>query len=484
MALSHPPGTVVGVAWAKSVDGKTDHLVSASGHVLSRRVTFQVTLDPTLEQSRLFDSYAGARRFVFNHHIARVKHNLDVRRAEAVAGVTKDKLTPALSWSAVSLINHVNGWKNGQLDDSPVNDDGTRGLLWRDQVAADVFECASVDAATALKNFSESRTGKRVGARVGFPKFKARHRTTPTFRLRSKSKPGETAPIRFVDGNHIKFPVIGPVHVHGNTRKLRRMLGQNPDGTVRFHIYSATFTKRAGRWVVSLNGVAAELHSSHHSQKDRHPVRVGVDRGVADGNLAVAADADGKPFLSGTAHQNNGVWKGVKALRAAEQKLRRANKTLARTKPGSKGRAKARARVAKLHRKVANVRRHWIHQISHDLVTVASSIAIEDLNVAGMVKNLRLAKSISDAAMAELGRQLTYKAAWHGVELVKVDRWFPSSKSCSGCGHKAESLKLSDRTYRCEACGLELDRDLNAAVNLARWEPHQAQPPSSLTTAA
>jgi putative transposase len=103
---------------------------------------------------------------------------------------------------------------------------------------------------------------------------------------------------------------------------------------------------------------------------------------------------------------------------------------------------------------------------------------IEDLNVAGMVRNRHLAKSIADAAMGELSRQILYKARWHGVEVRVADRFFPSSKTCSGCGEVRNDLDLSARTYSCEVCGLVIDRDLNAAINLARWQPKE---PSGVT---
>jgi putative transposase len=127
-----------------------------------------------------------------------VKDNLSARAAEREAGTEKDQMTPSLSWAAVSFINEFNAWKTGRLGCSPVAEDGTRGLAWRDEVPADVFECASVDAATALKNYRESAIGARAGVKVGFPRFAAKHKETPRFRLRSKYSPGEQPPVRFV----------------------------------------------------------------------------------------------------------------------------------------------------------------------------------------------------------------------------------------------------------------------------------------------
>ena len=165
-------------------------LVSHTDQVLSRAVTFQFALDPTEDQRSLFAKCAGARRFAFNHHLARVKENLDQRAAEKDLPV--GPRLPGISWSWVSFVNEMNAWKNGQLDSSPVNDDGTRGLAWRHEVPGDVFECASVDVARALKNWSDSKRGARKGASVGFPRFAAKGRTTPSFRLRNKAVVSQT----------------------------------------------------------------------------------------------------------------------------------------------------------------------------------------------------------------------------------------------------------------------------------------------------
>jgi putative transposase len=401
-----------------------------------------------------------------------VKTNLDARSAErevlSESGDTCEPSTLSLSWTAFSFINEFNAWKNGQSVDSLVNEDGSRGLVWRHELPNDIFECASVDAARALENFSASRRGERSGAAVGFPRFQAKGKVTPSFRLRNRATPGRapaSQPIRFTDPSHLRLPKFGPVKVFGPTRKVRRMI----DGG-RFHVYSATLTQRAGRWTVSLTGVAAELHQAERSRSNRHAVPVGVDRGII--SLCVAADANGVPFES---------FEGVTTLKQALGKLKAANQALARTTPGSQGRQRARARLAKTHRKVVNTRRHLVHLASKALVDRYLILVIEDLNVAGMVRHRHLTRSISDAAMGELSRQLLYKARWHGVEVRVADRFFPSSKTCSGCGEIRNELDLSTRTYSCGACGLVIDRDLNAAINLARWRPKE---PSAATLLA
>jgi putative transposase len=432
------------VLWATK-NKRDGPAVSATGVELTRPVAFKFALDPTVEQSRHLFMCAGARRFAYNHHIGRVKDNLSARSAEKEAGTEKDQMTPPLSWAAVSFINEFNAWKTGRLGCSPVAEDGTRGLAWRGEVPADVFECASFDAATALKNYRESVTGARAGAKVGFPRFAAKHRETPRFRLRAKYSADEGPPVRFVGTKALHFPVLGDLRVHGCGRQAAKMMAKG-----RFHVYSASFSFKAGRWYVSVAGVAAQFHHQRRSADGRHPVPLGADRGLK--SLIVSAGADGEAYKS---------WDGVKPLRHSQDKLRRANKAFSRTKEGLAGRAKARTALAKLHRHIALQRSHVAHQASYDLATGVAVLCTEDLYIAGMMANRHLAKAIADAAMGEAGKRLFYKCSWYGADLHLADRWYASSKICSGCGHKKEGLDLSERTYHCEHCGL--------AINLARW---------------
>jgi putative transposase len=175
--------------WSNAA-GEPDMVVSHAGHALVRPVSFRFAFDPTSDRARRFAMFAGARRYAFNHHVARVKANLEQRSHERETRVDKDQMTPALSWSTQSFINEFNSWKNGHAADSPTSvaaDPETgelveqHGLHWRHEVSADVFECASVDAARAFRNYSDSAKGARVGIRVGFPRFQARHHAMPTF---------------------------------------------------------------------------------------------------------------------------------------------------------------------------------------------------------------------------------------------------------------------------------------------------------------
>ena len=443
---------------------RTEPLRSHTGVPLTRAVTFKFALDPNREQQQLLFSHAGAARFAFNHHLARIKANLDQRAAERERGAVDEALTPPQSWSKFSFINEFNQWKNGQLDTSPVNDDGTLGLAWRGEVSSDVFECASVNAAQALANFSDSRKGARVGKSVGFPKFKSKHKSVPSFRLRNRSKVGASQQLRVAGPKALRLPTIGEVRIHGATKTMRRML----DGG-RLHLYSASVRFERGRWHVALTGFAAETHHQRRSSAGRHQTPAGLDVGIK--SLAVVADVEGRVLHTVL---------GVKSLQHAQDRLRRANKTYSRTKKGSAGRAKAAKRLGRIHARVAHLRSNLAHQLSYELATTLTRLTVEDLNVAGMVKLHSLARHISDAGFGDLGRLLEYKAKWYGLELVQADRWFPSSKTCSGCGAIKADLTLADRMYSC-ACGLVIDRDVNAAINLARWgAPPSSSPPVAL----
>lgn len=153
-------------------------------------------------------------------------------------------------------------------------------------------------------------------------------------------------------------------------------------------------------------------------------------------------------------------------LRRKRSQLKRAQKALSRKRKGSKNRAKARLRLAKIHQTISDIRNDFLHKLSTRLVRENQTIVTEDLNVRGMLANHRLAQSIGDSGWGEFFRQLEYKCEWYGRKMVKIDRFYPSSKRCSRCGHIADSMPLHVRSWACEKCGTEHDRDLNAAINL------------------
>lgn len=160
------------------------------------------------------------------------------------------------------------------------------------------------------------------------------------------------------------------------------------------------------------------------------------------------------------------VYENKKYFTNTQKKLKRIQRKFSKTKKGGKNREKLRKKIAKTYRKITRQREHYYHKISNDLIRENQTIVLETLRIKNMVKNRKLAKSISDASWGTLIRMLEYKSQWYGRELIRVDTFYPSSKTCSGCGNVKEELKLSERTYKCESCGLEIDRDLNASINI------------------
>jgi putative transposase len=237
-----------------------------------------------------------------------------------------------------------------------------------------------------------------------------------------------------VKGQKIKLPVLGWV-------RMREPLRFN--GNVK----SAVVSRTADRWFVSLT-----VEMEHITPVRENQAAGGVDLGVS----SLATMSDGSAVV------------GPKALRSNLARLRRLSRSLSRKVKGSANRRKAKARIARLHARIGDIRKDALHKLTTGLVERFTVIGIEDLNVRGMMANDRLARSIADMGFHEFRRQLEYKAVMHGSRIVVADRWHPSSKTCSGCGAVVETLPLSVREWECVACGVHHDRDVNAAKNLMK----------------
>jgi putative transposase len=437
---------------------------------MSRHTTFRFCLDPTVEQHDVLARHAEAARFAFNQCLVMVKTSLTRRKTDSSVKVP---------WTGFDLINAFNAWKKTEeagrvfvVGGHCVAETVVTGLPWRSEVCQQVFEEAVVDLGKGLKSWSDSRSGNRKGKRMGFPRFKKKTGAAPSFRLRNKHPKAGPPAIRVGDDGRpraITLPGIGQIRVHDDTRRLRRLLAKG-----RAKILFATVSHHAGRWWVSLNAEAADLHPAHH-----HTARdpgddngwVGIDRGLSA--FLVAADAQG--------HEVTRITDAPKALTAGMKQQRRLAKSLSRKQKGSRNRRDAAAKLGSHHHHVANIRQHFLHRVSNALVKTHDRLVIENLNVSGMLANRRLARAVSDAGWAEFARLLGYKQAWRGGQLVTADRWYPSSRLCPACGAVRGDLTLADRVFTC-GCGHSADRDANAAVNLARWgEAHHHASPDPRT---
>jgi len=218
--------------------------------------------------------------------------------------------------------------------------------------------------------------------------------------------------------------------------------------TLRFagRIVSASLRRVAGHWYASIIVDAFELPLPTVDNQGA----VGVDLGIT----ALATLSTGETF------------QGPRALRSLLARLRQLSRAVSRKVNGSSNRAKAKLKLAKLYERIANIRCNSLHQLSNSITRRFHTIGIEDLNVKGMLANRHLARAIADMGFYKLRRQLEYKAAWRGGQVILVDRWYPSSKLCSGCGYRLGALGLHVRRWTCPRCGASNDRDVNAAINL------------------
>ena len=270
-----------------------------------------------------------------------------------------------------------------------------------------------------------------------FDKFWRKQNRYPTFKKKGKSRDSATYYrncFTFRDGKLKLAKQAAPLDIRWS-RPL-------PDGADPSQV--TVSRDAAGRWFVSL---LVEETITPYASTD---AAVGVDLGIT----TLAALSTGEKVAN------------PKYEKADRAKLAKAQRNLARKKKGSANRAKARLKVARIHARIADRRRDHLHKFTTRLVRENQVIAIEDLSVRNMVKNRSLARAISDASWSELRRMLEYKADWHGRELVAIDRWYPSSKTCSDCGHLLRSLPLNVREWVCAECGTVHDRDVNAAKNV------------------
>jgi putative transposase len=394
---------------------------------------YRFALDPTPAQERALRSHCGAARFAFNWGLRRVRANIGQREAEKSYGVAGDDLTPALSWSLYSLRKD---WNAAKADVAP----------WWAENSKEAYSCGLANLAVALQNWKDSRTGKHTGKRAGFPQHKDKHRARLSCRF-------TTGAIR-CESRHAVLPRLGRVKLHEGAHAL---VSKVAAGSAR--VQSATVRLERGRWFVSF-GVDVDRAA-------RTPGRPGAVAGVDLGITVLAMLSDGTA-VPNPRHLVRALPKVRRLSRVVSRRQGPYDVRTRRRREPSKRWKRASARLGKAQGKVADHRRDSTHKLTTALARQYGTIVMEDLNITGMVRNRRLARAISDAGWGEIRRQLGYKTKWNGGRLILADRWFASSKTCSGCGAVKAKLLLSERTYACATCGLVTDRDQNAALNLAR----------------
>ena len=296
---------------------------------------------------------------------------------------------------------------------------------WMAEVTKVAPQNAIKNVGVAFQNFFRR---VKQGGKPGYPRFK-RKGVHDSFRADNGPKDATSHAVE-CDGKTVKLPRCGVVRMREQLRFTGRTL-------------AATVSKQADGWYVAILVDTADCLSG---PLDRGTV--GVDLGIKE--LATLSTGE--------------VIQSLKPHRANHARLVRLSRSLSRKQKGSSNRAKAKTKLAKLHKRIADIRSDALHKLTTKLATEFDTIAIEDLNVAGMLKNRCLARSVADAGFSEFRRQLEYKAAMTGAHVHVVDRFFPSSKTCHSCG-TIHPMKLSDRVMVCD-CGNVIDRDLNAAMNL------------------
>lgn len=403
--------------------------VMATADTSTRAGSVRVRLDVSNREAQQLLSAAGARRYAFNWALGRVVANHAQWQAEASYGIEKRyRVKP------FTFFDLVKQWDAVKREQAP----------WFGEHSTWTFRYAIRAAARAHADFLSGKTK--------FPRFKARHRDRPRFTVTDGLKL-EAGLVRVA--KYGWFRITAPCRAQA---KLRRLLARG-----RARLMNVTVTRNSdGHWYATVC-FEQQVRSRPEDRTAPAGPAVGVDVGVK--TAAVVATADGTVVAELVASR---------ALRDAMRKVKHLQRDFARTEKGSANRRKAAGRLARAHATVAARRAHALHTFTARLTRDHGVVVVEGLAVANMLRNHHLAAAISDQGWGELRRQLEYKTQRHGGVMLAADRFYPSTKTCSSCGTVKAKLSLAVRTYTCDSCHLVMDRDVNAAANLAAWaEPAQ-----------
>ena len=375
--------------------------------------SYKIRLYPTREQEQLMWKHVGSCRFIWNWMLA--------KQEELYKQGDKHL-------SAFDMINLLTPLKKQEE------------YLWLKEVSNTSLKDICRDLDKAYKMFFKKTSG--------FPKFKSRKKSKPNFPIRTDT-------LYFKDDKVLSIEKIGKVRYKTD---FVFEYGRNA-----CKLTNARISYINGKWMLSF-GMECE-----NQVQELNDISMGIDLGVKD--LAIV-EYNGEPLVFhniNKSKQMRNISKKLKHLQRSISRKYEANRD-GKKYNKTKNIEKQDERLRKLRARQSNIRRNYIQQTTHKLVSLLPKrIVMEDLNVQGMMKNRHLSKAVQEQCFYEFIRQMEYKCAWNGIELVKADRFYPSSKTCSGCGCIKKDLKLSDRTYHCSDCGLVIDRDYNAAVNLSRY---------------
>ncbi|MEY3183159.1 MAG: hypothetical protein RLZ35_1144 [Pseudomonadota bacterium] len=357
---------------------------------------------------RIYPNVAQTQQFAKHFGCARWVYNWGLARKQAHYQNTNKNLSPRLLQDELVALKKV------------------EKTAWLKEVNSQALLATLFDLNAAYANFFQKKSG--------FPRFKKKYDSVQSFQCPQHVK------VDFPN-KLLVLPKIGAVKA-----KLHRIFSGN--------IKTTTISRTAcGHYYASVLVETPEALPVPTTVVEEQTI--GLDLGI--NAFLVTSQGDRKT--------------APKSLYSKTKRLRTLQRRLSKKIPKSVNRSKARKRVARLHQQIKNRRLEAAHQTSAELVykNHATSFALEDLNIKGLLKNRKLSRAISDCGWSEFIRQLQYKSAWVGKNIIKIDRWAPSSKQCSGCGHRKKTLLLSERLYNCEHCGLSIDRDLNAAINIKRF---------------